>query len=224
MKIWIFAVAIALAAANAVFAEGQAGAVTPLPDLLFEKAEVTLKTSSTGEILVYAKVKNQGDKEALSFFTYIYTIPSYFHASQASAVAWGADCKLISRENSFIEKLLPGESADVRFSITCTRKGRKSFLLKTDFFNKVKESEERNNIAKVHTDFEPRTAVEGCEDSDGGVEPFLKGIVREGYKSAYDVCAGMFLREYYCNQQGRLAHQLITCENGCQDRACRQIG
>ncbi|GEM_PF-4608698 len=208
-------------AASAGQAAGGPSEAPMLPDLVFASASLEPSTVTGGEIFVTAKVKNEGKAEAGPFYVYLYALPQFTVRTGQSQVAWGADCKLTRRQNTFVNGLGPGETADVLFAFTCKNAGRKTLLLKADFFNKVRESNENNNIVKVATEFKRPVTRPGCSDSDGGVAPFERGFVTQASHSAYDTCVGTFLREYICDADGKLAYQLVTCAKGCLNGACR---
>jgi len=68
----------------------------------------------------------------------------------------------------------------------------------------------------------PTTIVSGCTDSDGGMNPYVKGTVTYQGQTYTDTCvAADTLKEYYCDNGIKQEH-LSTCQNGytCQDGAC----
>lgn len=71
-----------------------------------------------------------------------------------------------------------------------------------------------------------------CEDTDGGKDYFVKGIVfiypegtsKESGASISDGCNGNFLTERYCNPDGSFGFETYTCAKGCEDGVCLEIG
>jgi hypothetical protein len=70
--------------------------------------------------------------------------------------------------------------------------------------------------------------VEGCSDSDGGVDYLVRGVTagRDGEKS--DRCVDWrgnvdsdWIREYYCSPSGYTAYAAMRCSEGCVEGACR---
>lgn len=68
-----------------------------------------------------------------------------------------------------------------------------------------------------------------CTDSDGGVTPELKGLLKALYDdngktgsiTYEDVCLSeKSLKEYYCNEN-KFAYQQVECEFGCLNGACQ---
>ncbi len=70
-----------------------------------------------------------------------------------------------------------------------------------------------------------------CTDSDGGIMPYIYGVVRAKGKSYPDFCwnngtnitNSSVLNEYYCNYTSP-AHILIYCVSGCRSGACLKDG
>jgi len=60
---------------------------------------------------------------------------------------------------------------------------------------------------------------EGCEDSDGGVEPNVKGILHVGDMYYADACVSGILIEYYCEGNNK-ANQNTRCPNKCYNGKC----
>jgi len=216
--------ALLLSISQGVFAEeteatAQAPEQNGLPDLFIETVKAPVKVAAGNEAVITARIKNSGSASATPFYTYLYALPGFFAPSEESV--WKNNCAITRRQGHFVNKTIqPGESAEITFGVSCKKPGSKTFLLKADFFNKVKEDGEKNNIEKVAIEFESRP--EGsCTDSDGGVTPLEKGYLTDGTKTAGDVCYGKFLREYYCNKNSKLAYQVVKCEKGCLDGACQ---
>ncbi|MBU4069730.1 MAG: hypothetical protein KJ646_02000 [Nanoarchaeota archaeon] len=70
-------------------------------------------------------------------------------------------------------------------------------------------------------------SAETCEDSDGGINIYKRGIIEgislwnENFHSEVDVCQNnLFIDEYYCGDDGLIRVQRIECLSGCQDGAC----
>lgn len=75
----------------------------------------------------------------------------------------------------------------------------------------------------------PRMLVEGvsirvlgdfcaCEDSDGGKNQFVKGVVTG---SLQDYCRDEWtVLEYYCNEEGEVANETKICKYDCEDGRC----
>lgn len=68
----------------------------------------------------------------------------------------------------------------------------------------------------------------GCTDSDGGVNYFeqgslkdIKGSTKIDQCSRSEVYVGQ-LYEYYCGEDGGYVRVVYTCENGCSEGACVQ--
>jgi len=61
--------------------------------------------------------------------------------------------------------------------------------------------------------------VIGCEDSDGGLNKDVQGVVTVGDEDYSDECVMGLLIEYYCNN-GNKANQNIRCENKCSGGKC----
>ncbi|MBI2559207.1 hypothetical protein HYW20_07845 [Candidatus Woesearchaeota archaeon] len=67
------------------------------------------------------------------------------------------------------------------------------------------------------------TQSQTCTDSDGGLNYYVKGFMKEGLNDAgqWDSCNDTNqLVEYYC-EQNQGAKTLYNCPNGCQDGACK---
>lgn len=62
-------------------------------------------------------------------------------------------------------------------------------------------------------------AIDGCKDSDGGVNKEVKGMVSAGEDIYADSCVGGLLIEYYCDGDNK-ANQNVRCENKCMDGKC----
>ncbi|MBS3070418.1 hypothetical protein J4220_02840 [Candidatus Micrarchaeota archaeon] len=220
----LVAIALLLSLSQAVFAEDNQTAVQEaekaLPDLFFETIKTPAKAVAGNEVFITAGIKNAGSADAAPFFAYLYALPQFFAPKEESV--WNGDCTITKRQGYFTNRVLqPGQSVQLTFGVSCKKPGTKKFLLKADFFNKVKESEEDNNIAKVAIEFESGPQTD-CADSDGGVTPFEKGLITQGKKTGGDYCSGKFLREYYCNKNGNLANQVMQCEKGCLNGACQK--
>ncbi len=200
----LVAIALLLSLSQAVLAEGNATAAEgekALPDLFFETTKAPVKGVAGNEIFITAGIKNAGSADATPFYAYLYALPHFFAPKEESV--WNGDCTITKRQGYVTNRILePGQSVQLTFGVSCKKPGTKRFLLKADFFNKVKESE--------------------CKDSDGGVVPLEKGLITEGKKTGGDYCSGRFLREYYCNKNGNLANQIMQCEKGCLDGACQK--
>jgi DNA-directed RNA polymerase subunit RPC12/RpoP len=68
----------------------------------------------------------------------------------------------------------------------------------------------------------PSPTISTCTDSDGGMNPYVKGTVTYQGQTYTDTCvAANTLKEYYCDNGIKQEH-LSTCQNGytCQDGAC----
>jgi hypothetical protein len=61
--------------------------------------------------------------------------------------------------------------------------------------------------------------VIGCEDSDGGLNKDVKGVVTVGDEEYSDECVAGLLIEYYCDN-GNKANQNVRCENKCSGGKC----
>lgn len=62
-------------------------------------------------------------------------------------------------------------------------------------------------------------AIEGCKDSDGGINPDVKGMLYVGGKDYADACVSGLLIEYYCDN-GNKANQNIRCDIECSNGKC----
>ncbi len=59
-----------------------------------------------------------------------------------------------------------------------------------------------------------------CTDSDGGIVPYISGIVKYKGKSYSDNCTNTsILKEYYCYNNSA-AHVYLYCYSGCRSGAC----
>lgn len=58
-----------------------------------------------------------------------------------------------------------------------------------------------------------------CQDSDGGLNTDVKGIVYVEGKDYADACITGLLIEYYCDGN-KLANQNIRCPNECSNGKC----
>jgi uncharacterized lipoprotein NlpE involved in copper resistance len=58
-----------------------------------------------------------------------------------------------------------------------------------------------------------------CEDSDGGIDTEVKGILRVGDMDYADACVSGILIEYYC-EGNQKANQNIRCPNKCYNGKC----
>ncbi len=76
-----------------------------------------------------------------------------------------------------------------------------------------------------------KAPVENCTDSDGGKNYFVKGTVTQGAGSSPDCCAvnlgnpdcyetSGYLAERFCDSQGNLNTEIVSCPNLCQNGAC----
>lgn len=61
--------------------------------------------------------------------------------------------------------------------------------------------------------------VEGCKDSDGGINKDVQGVVGVGDKDYSDECVAGLLIEYYCDGNNK-ANQNIRCADKCRDGKC----
>jgi hypothetical protein len=75
-------------------------------------------------------------------------------------------------------------------------------------------------------EFVEMPAVEGCTDSDGGLNYAVAGTVVDGSLTEDDTCSGNSvlagrLYEEYCDENGRHARMKYDCPSGsCVDGAC----
>ena len=60
---------------------------------------------------------------------------------------------------------------------------------------------------------------EACEDTDGGIDPDVKGILHVGDMGYADACVSGILIEYYCDGNNK-ANQNIRCPNKCYNGKC----
>ncbi len=60
---------------------------------------------------------------------------------------------------------------------------------------------------------------QSCEDTDGGIVPDVKGILRIGDMDYADACVSGILIEYYCDGNQK-ANQNIRCPNKCLNGKC----
>ena len=65
-----------------------------------------------------------------------------------------------------------------------------------------------------------------CLDSDPAEDEYVKGSVQVSLPNVTvfktDECLGTSLREWYCDNRGDLAKEIINCQNGCTDGACNK--
>lgn len=59
-----------------------------------------------------------------------------------------------------------------------------------------------------------------CKDSDGGVEPYTRGITISMRSQAVDRCTAAGVVEYSCDPTGRIVADYIPCPYGCYEGAC----
>lgn len=58
-----------------------------------------------------------------------------------------------------------------------------------------------------------------CKDTDGGINPDVRGMLYIGSKDYSDACISGLLIEYYCDGDN-LANQNIRCPNKCGNGKC----
>jgi len=61
--------------------------------------------------------------------------------------------------------------------------------------------------------------VEGCEDSDGGIDKSIKGEVSVDDEVYTDQCVAGLVIEYYCDG-GKAVNQNMRCSNECSNGKC----
>jgi len=61
--------------------------------------------------------------------------------------------------------------------------------------------------------------IEGCKDSDGGIDKNIKGIVSAGDEDYADSCVAGLLIEYYCDGD-KIVNQNMRCPNKCRNGKC----
>jgi len=99
-----------------------------------------------------------------------------------------------------------------------------------DSDNKVKESNEKNNVQTKRFEVQALKPIgpqmgASCSDSDGGDSAFLSGSVTEidssGQKTVYtDFClSSSKLNEFYCKGNTH-TNRTVGCPNECKDGAC----
>ncbi len=103
--------------------------------------------------------------------------------------------------------------------------GMHTFTIALDPLNLIAETDETNNNLSV-TFFVPRNITGGngtvCTDSDGGLDPYVRGEVRRnGGISFTDFCVdNQRIYEGYCDMNGNSVQTIMACEYGCFDGAC----
>jgi len=101
---------------------------------------------------------------------------------------------------------------------------------------------EENDLAK-YREWSAKTCpvvVRGCEDSDGGKDYYVRGIVNgierrtdgslvimedgtPDYGDFEDSCDGEILGEFYCEDDEGVFGEAYECPNGCEDGACIEL-
>jgi len=127
------------------------------------------------------------------------------------------------------------------YSFDVTAQKWTSFLLSQQTFSEYDEG--RSILIKVTDDCNlkgynknsvetvpslPESYGTKCIDSDNGKEYYTKGIITRGSEKFEDGCNinGAFgsnpniMREYFCDEEGKMESEWYDCPNGCSDGAC----
>ncbi len=68
---------------------------------------------------------------------------------------------------------------------------------------------------------ENNTNLTFCTDSDGGINPFVFGVIDSSSWNTSDFCySSILLNEFYCQADNSVEFEMIPCENGCLNGTC----